>query len=122
MMTHLLSLAMISTISLICEIGQSWAEGDLPQFDQDRPTTGYNHRLDQALGAEAGVQVYMDQDGNVGTIIDQGQGRRNMTVQPPVSQSRTIGPPLQLHNRPFSIDSIAPAPPPTGPDFPTKAK
>ena len=60
---------------------------------------GFSERLDRALGAEGGVQVYMDQDGNVGTIIDPPGGGRRMTVQPPQSPSMNVGPPLQIENR-----------------------
>ena len=64
---------------------------------------GFNERLNQVLGSEGGVQVYMDQDGMVGTLIDPPGGERTFTVQPSPSPSISIGPPLQLHNQPRQL-------------------
>jgi hypothetical protein len=61
-------------------------------------TTGFNERLNEALGTEGGVQVYVDPAGNIGTVIDPPGGERRVNVQPPPSPSRNLGPPLQLHN------------------------
>lgn len=81
------------------------------QLPTSRP--GYNERLDKALGPEGGVQVYVDPEGNVGTIIDSPGGERRTTVQPPQSPSRNLGPPLQLHTPPSRIPQrVVPAQPP----------
>lgn len=83
---------------------------------------GYNERLNEVLTPEGGVQVYMDPEGNVGTILDLPGGERRTTVQPPQSPSMNLGPPLQLHNPPFKIPQpVVPAQPPTR-DFPQKAR
>ncbi len=55
-----------------------------------------NTVLDRALGDEGGVQIYMDQEGNVGTVIDLGHQQRKVYVNPPPSPSMTFGLPLQL--------------------------
>ena len=83
---------------------------------------GFNERLNQALGYEGGVQVYMDADGNVGTLIDPPGGERRFTVQPPQSPWMNLGPPLQLHNSPFKQPSIVAPGPSSAPDFPQKAR
>src|SRR4051812_37537084 len=85
---------------------------------EQRP--GVNERLNEGLGDEGGVQVYQDEHGNVGTVIDQTGGERQVTVQPPQSPSINLGPPLQLHQRPFMVPpainpGLAPAP-----EFPQK--
>ncbi len=64
---------------------------------------GFNPLLDQALNGDGGVQVYMDREGNVGTVTDAGTGHRTFTVQPPQSPSINLGPPLQLHNKSLSF-------------------
>ena len=64
---------------------------------------GFNPILNQALIGDGGVQVYVDKAGNIGTVIDAGPGHRTFTVQPPPSQSRNLGPPLQLHNKPLAL-------------------
>jgi hypothetical protein len=69
---------------------------------------GFNAILDEAVKGEGGVQVYVDKDGNIGTVIDAGPGHRTFSVQPPPSLSRNLGPPLQLHNKPLSLP-IAPS-------------
>lgn len=76
---------------------------------------GFNPVLDRALTGEPGVQVYVDKEGNVGTVIDAGPGHRTFSVQPPQSQSRNLGPPLQLHNRSLQL-------PLTPPDNPSNGK
>lgn len=63
---------------------------------------GLNPVLDQALAGEGGIQVYMDKEGNVGTVTDMGQGHRTFSVQPQ-SPSINLGPPLQLHNNSLSF-------------------
>ena len=88
------------TIMLLVPVGPSRF---LASEQLQAPTSGYNERLDKALGQEGGVQVYMDEEGNVGTIIDPPGGERRMTVQPPQSPSMNLGPPLQLHNPPSQI-------------------
>ena len=73
-----------------------------PAFAEDLPDVrvpGYNPVLNKALGGEEGVQVYMDREGNVGTVIDAGPDHRSFSVQPPQSQSRNLGPPLQLQHK-----------------------
>ncbi|MGA6829399.1 hypothetical protein ACO9S2_17550 [Nitrospira sp. NS4] len=83
---------------------------------------GYSERLDQALGAEGGVQVYMDPEGNVGTIIDPPGGERQITIQLPQSPWINLGPPLQLHNSPFHVPpTVGPGKPPAQ-EFPRKAR
>jgi hypothetical protein len=64
---------------------------------------GFNPMLNQALKGEGGVQVYMDKEGNVGTVTDAGTGHRTFSVQPPQSPSINLGPPLQLHNKSLSF-------------------
>lgn len=81
---------------------------------------GFNPILDQALKGEGGVQVYMDRDGNVGTVTDMGTGHRTFSVQPPQSPSINLGPPLQLHNNSLSFPPNSPQPPP-GEQPPTSA-
>lgn len=88
--------------------------------EQPPKRPGYNKRLDEVLGSEGGVQVYMDEEGNVGTIIDPPGGERRMKVQPPQSPSMNLGPPLQLHSPPSRIPQPAtppqpPSPPPSQP-------
>src|SRR3982750_2327494 len=72
---------------------------------------GFNPRLHQALGGEGGVEVYMDRDGNTGTVLDAGPGHRTFTVQPPQSPSLNLGPPLQLHDQSltFPLDPSRPS-------------
>ncbi len=83
--------------------------------------TAVHERLNEALRPEGGVQVYQDANGNVGTVLDLPGGERQLTVQPPQSPSINLGPPLQLHQRPFlAPPSINPASPPA-PEFPQKA-
>jgi len=82
---------------------------------------GVNERLNQALGAEGGVQVYKDQKGNVGTIIDLPGGTRRITVQPPQSPSMNLGPPLQLDNPPLQFPPAITSPHPLSPELPHKA-
>ncbi len=84
----------------------------LASEEQPSPTPGFNERLDRALGSEGGVQVYMDPEGNVGTVLDPPGGERRFTVQPPQSPSINLGPPLQLHNPPSQL------PQPVGPTHP----
>jgi len=86
------------------------------------PPAGFNQRLNDFLGSEGGVQVYKDDQGNVGTIIDPPGGERRMTVQPPQSPSLNVGPPLQLHDpRSRDVEASGPADR-TAPDFPQKAR
>jgi hypothetical protein len=85
------------------------------------PVPGFNERLNQALGAEGGVQVYQDTAGNVGTVIDPPGGERRFTLQPPQSPSMNLGPPLQL-SPPVSLPPVATPTPPPAPDFPQKAR
>ncbi len=95
----------------------------LPASDELPPRVpGFNERLNEALGTEDGVQVYMDPEGNVGTLFDPPGGERRTTVQPPQSPSINLGPPLQLPNTPSPIPQpVAPVQPPA-PDFPRKAR
>jgi hypothetical protein len=95
-MTLLTCLILALGISLSC--APAFAEESDPV---ERP--GFNPILDQALKGEGGVQVYVDKDGNIGTVIEAGPGHRTFSVQPPLSQSRNLGPPLQLHNKPLSL-------------------
>ncbi len=90
--------------------------------DAPLATPGFNERLNQALGPEGGVQVYQDAAGNVGTVIDPPGGDRRFTVQPPQSQWFNLGPPLQLHQRPFASPPAVPPTPPHVPDVPQKAR
>jgi hypothetical protein len=102
-------------------VGTAWAGMSLASEEQPLQQPGVNERLNQVLGIEGGVQVYMDLKGNVGTIIDPPGGERRITVQPPQSQSRNLGPPLQLNNQPLqSPQAVTPAGPPS-PEFPQKA-
>jgi hypothetical protein len=73
---------------------------------------GFNPMLDQALKGEGGVQVYMDREGNVGTVTDTGTGHRTFSVQPPQSPSINLGPPVQLRNKSlsFPLDPLQPTP------------
>lgn len=71
---------------------------------------GVNPALDQALKGEGGVQIYMDKDGNVGTVTDMGPAHRTFSLQPPQSASFNIGPPLQLHNKSLSFPLNVPPP------------
>jgi hypothetical protein len=107
---------------MVVMLGLAWP-AMLPASEEQPPQTpGYNERLNEALGSEGGVQVYMDTEGNVGTVIDPPGGERRFTVQPPQSPSMNLGPPLQLHNSPFHIPPpAAPAQPPA-PDFPQQAR
>ena len=73
---------------------------------------GFNPMLDQALKGEGGVQVYMDREGNVGTVTDMGTGHRTFSVQPPQSPSINLGPPLQLHHNSLSFPLNPPQPAP----------
>lgn len=75
---------------------------------------GFNPILDRALTGEPGVQVYVDKEGNVGTVIDAGPGHRTFSVQPPQSQSRNLGPPLQLHNHSLQFPLTPPENPSNG--------
>jgi hypothetical protein len=84
--------------------------------DEQRPAVpGFNERLNQALGSEGGVQVYMDKNGMVGTVIDPPGGERTFMVQPPQSPSMNLGPPLQLHNPPSQLPLPSPPAQPTLP-------
>jgi hypothetical protein len=100
----------------------AWPIMLLAAEEQPVQTPGYNERLNDFLNSEGGAQVYMDPEGNVGTILDPPGGERRVTVQPPQSPSMNLGPPLQLHNFPFH----APPPPvpaqPQTPDLPQKAR
>jgi hypothetical protein len=76
----------------------------LPASDaQPSRTPGFNERLNEALDAEGGVQVYKDAAGTVGTVLDPPGGERRFTVQPPQSPSINLGPLLQLHTPPSFI-------------------
>jgi hypothetical protein len=86
--------------------------------DEPPAIPGFNERLNQALGSEGGVQVYMDREGMVGTLIDPPGGERTFMVQPQPSPSINLGPPLQLHN-PLSQ---LPLPSPAQPAAPTKQR
>lgn len=90
--------------------------------EQPPHTTGFNERLNEALGTEGGVQVYVDPAGNIGTVIDPPGGERRVIVQPQQSPSRNLGPPLQLHNPPLHIPQRdVPSQPPVH-DFSQKAR
>ncbi len=96
------------------------AEGEKPAAEApSRP--GFNERLNQALGSEGGVQVYMDAEGNVGTIIDVPGGDRKVLVQPPQSPSINLGPPLQLPPRPLVPGPAQDPHQSATPQFPRKA-
>lgn len=85
-------------------------------------TPGFNERLNEALGTEGGVQVYVDPAGNIGAVIDPPGGERRVIVQPPQSPSRNLGPPLQLHNPlPHIPQRDVPSQPPVR-DFSQKAR
>jgi hypothetical protein len=108
------TLLLVLSLGILPQLG--WSAQAEP--DQQR---GVNERLNEALRPEGGVQVYQDANGNVGTVLDLPGGERQLTVQPPQSPSINLGPPLQLHQRPFLAQpSVNPAPPPA-PEFPQKA-
>ena len=83
---------------------------------------GFNERLNQALGYEGGVQVYMDPEGQVGTLIDPPGGERTFTVQPSPSPSISPGPPLQLHNPPRQLPMPSDPPQRTLPEHSKQAR
>ncbi len=85
-------------------------------------TPGFNERLNEALGTEGGVQVYMDPEGNIGTVIDPPGGERRVIVQPQQSPSSNLGPPLQLHNPPSHIPQRAVPSQPSIREFSQKAR
>jgi len=102
-------------------LGAAWSCVLAAAEEEPVEAPGYSERLDQALGDEGGVAVYMDPEGNVGTVIDPPGGDRQSTVQPPQSPSINLGPPLQLHNHPFHVPPTpVPARPPAQ-QFPQKA-
>lgn len=107
---------------IVVMAGLAWP---LPLFaseEQATPAPDYNERLHDALGSEGGVQVYMDPEGNVGTILEPPGGERRVTTQPPQSPSINLGPPLQLHPPPSHLPKpAAPAQPP-GSDSPQKTR
>jgi hypothetical protein len=95
----------------------------LPAFAEDqREVLGFNPVLNKALGGEEGVQVYMDREGNVGTVIDAGSGHRSFSVQPPQSQSMNLGPPLQLQNKFLALPRNASPTLPDGKSSPSAAR
>jgi hypothetical protein len=103
-------------------LGLAWPITAFALEEQLPQTPGVNERLNNVLGSEGGVQVYMDPEGNVGTILDPPGGERRITVQPPQSPSRNLGPPLQLDNPPFQVpQTVAPSQPPAL-DLPQKAR
>jgi hypothetical protein len=83
--------------------------------EKDPAIAGFNERLNQVLGSEGGVQVYVDKNGMVGTVIDPPGGERRFTVQPPQSPSMNLGPPLQLHDQPSQLPLPSPPAQPTLP-------
>src|SRR5215216_977210 len=89
------SLALLLTV--VCSSAVTRADDVPPALP------GFNERFNQALGSEGGVQVYMDQEGMVGTLVDPPGGERTFMVQPPQSPSINLGPPLQLHNPPRQL-------------------
>lgn len=104
-MTWRTVIIMVGGILLLC--AQAYAvEAEL------KVPPGFNPILDQALKGEGGVQVYMDREGNIGTVTDMGTGHRTFSVQPPQSPSINLGPPLQLHNNSLSFPPHPPQPAP----------
>lgn len=96
-----------------------------PAFGEDQGDVrvpGYNPVLNKALGGEEGVQVYMDREGNVGTVIDAGPDHRSFSVQPPQSQSMNLGPPLQLQNKFLTLPKNASPVLPDGKSTPPAAR
>lgn len=103
-------------------LGLAWPTTTLASEEQPPQAPGVNERLNEALDSEGGVQVYVDPEGNVGTIIDPPGGERRVTVQPPQSPSRNLGPPLQLNNPPFHVPQAVVPAQPAAPDLPQKAR
>lgn len=104
-MTFRTGISMVGGIFLLC------ASAYALETERTIPP-GFNPILDQALKGEGGVQVYMDREGNIGTVTDMATGYRTFSVQPPQSPSINLGPPLQLHNNSLSFPPHTPQPAP----------
>ena len=89
-------------VALVSGAALFWTAAFAVESERADPP-GLNPILDQALKGEAGVQVYVDKEGNIGTVIDAGPGHRSFILQPPPSPSLNFGPPLQLHNKSLSL-------------------
>jgi len=114
---------MFMMIVMLVTIGAAWPGALLASEVVPAPQApDLNERVNQALGPEGGVQVYMDADGNVETILDPPGGGPHTTVQPPQSQSMNLGPPLQLNHPPFQLPQTVPPTHPPAQDFPKKAR
>ncbi|MBU6435113.1 MAG: hypothetical protein KJS98_17545, partial [Nitrospirae bacterium] len=103
-------------------VGVAWPSMLLAVEEQPPQASGFNERLNEALGSEGGVEVYMDPEGNVGTILDPPGGERRVNVQPPQSPSMNLGPPLQLNNPPFHLPPTVTAPLAPSQDVPQKTR
>ena len=104
---------------MLAIVGAVWS-GALLASEVQAPSV--HERVNQALGPEGGVAVYMDPEGNVETILDPPGGEPHITVQPPQSPSMNLGPPLQLSHPPFQLPQAVTPPHPPVQDFPQKAR
>lgn len=113
---------MFMMVVMLAIIGAVWPGALLASEMQPPQAPSVTERVNQALGPEGGVAVYMDPEGNVETILDPPGGEPHITVQPPQSPSMNLGPPLLLSHPPFQLpQAVTPAPPPVQ-NFPQKAR